>query len=208
MADHDARDPEGGQPPPDTAAGGRADHMGRRLLRELRTAGLSDSETASVLAAYRVAMEHRAERLPEDAPAFLHPGRTVVVLLTDVGEISPASLAWAPLVESERPELQVPPSRIEEALGERSRARSAEVPASGATDLAERLVTADREVQLVALAERLDQLRHVHLWDDRERQRKAWTEARDVYLPVAARVHPAFERRYGWWCGKLERALG
>lgn len=208
MVDDDERDPDDGRGRADAAARGRAGRMGRRLLRELRTVGLSDPETAAVLAAYRLAMEPRAERLAEDAPAYLHPGRTVVVLLADVDEIRPASLAWAPVVESERPDLRVPPDRIEEVLGERSRARAAEVPPSGAPGLAERLVTADREVQLVALAERLDQLRHAHLWDDRERQRRAWAEARDVYLPVAARVHPVFERRYGWWCRKLEKALG
>ena len=55
---------------------------------------------------------------------------------------------------------------------------------------------APEEVQRIALAERLDHLRHAHLWTDRARQRAAHDVALRIYAPVAERVHPTMARRY------------
>ena len=76
----------------------------------------------------------------------------------------------------------------------------ARAPPSGAEDLAERLVVADERVRRAALAERLDHLRHAHLWEDPGARRRAHAEALEVYAPVARRTHPALAHRYDWWC--------
>jgi (p)ppGpp synthase/HD superfamily hydrolase len=60
-------------------------------------------------------------------------------------------------------------------------------------------------VQRIALAERLDQLRHAHLWPDPERRRRAHQEALSVYSPLAERASPKLARRYAWWCSMFAR---
>lgn len=191
-----------------TAAGGgggdRAARMGRRLERELATAGFGEEARRRILTAYRLALELRRERLAPEDPGFLHPGRTVLILLTDVGRRPLPVFAAAPLCESEDAGLSVPRDRIEEALGSPIADLAGDVPLSGDPRLTERLVTSEPEVRLLALAERLDHLRHLHLADDPERLREAHREARDVYLPVAARVHAELERRIRWWCDRFE----
>ena len=58
------------------------------------------------------------------------------------------------------------------------------IPAPGSETLAEVLVTGDERLRLVALAERLDHLRHAHLRDtDDAWRRAALEEAQAIYLP-------------------------
>ena len=83
--------------------------------------------------------------------------------------------------------------------------RVARVPLPDAEDLAERLLLAEPDVQLIALAERLDHLRHAHLWHDVEARRAAHASAARVYARIAERVHPTLARRYRWWCDMFER---
>lgn len=185
--------------------GERAADMARRLFRELGSLDLTDAGRERILHAYGEAVELRLEQVSGDDPALLHPGRTVIVLLTDVGPLSVEVFCAAAVAESEDPDLRVGPGRIEEELGEAVARLVRAVPPSGDSRLAERLVLAGEDAQLVALAERLDQLRHAHLWDDAPRLREAHAEAREVYLPVASRVHPVLHRRYRWWCEKFDR---
>ena len=120
------------------------------------------------------------------------------------------------LAESERAELRVDAEVVEATLtgGGEATAGSAGavvaqllrgVPSATAEDLAERLLLAEPEVQLIAVAERLDQLRHAHLWNDLERARSAHRVAVDVYAAIAERVHAKLSRRYDWWCRMFER---
>jgi hypothetical protein len=164
--------------------------------------------------AHALAMEPRLRlRIDGHAPDFLHPGRSALILLLDVGEADPGVLAAAMLTESERPELRVSRERIVEALapeGDESVVADvarwvAEVPLPGDDDLVERLVIAEPEVQRVALAERLDQLRHAHLWGDVERMRAVHALAEAVYAPFAVRVHPRLAHRFERSCTALAR---
>jgi hypothetical protein len=52
----------------------------------------------------------------------------------------------------------------------------------------------------VALAERLDQVRHAHLWGDMPEARAAHQEAAEVYLKMAERTQPRLAGRYTSWC--------
>ena len=79
-------------------------------------------------------------------------------------------------------------------------------PGDGADDLLERLVIADPAVALVALAERLDHARHIHLRDD-----VPWApfhaDIRNIYLPAARRFSPVVARRLEHWADAFERRL-
>jgi (p)ppGpp synthase/HD superfamily hydrolase len=179
--------------------------MGARVLAAAARAGVARAALPALERAHALAMEPRVRALDERAHDLLHPGRSALILLVDTGERSARALAAAMLVESERDELSVPMTRVVAALGGEVGERVADVPTPGQEDLLERLVTASPEVQRIALAERLDQLRHAHLWPDPERRRRAHEQALSVYAPVAERAHPTLARRYAWWCGMFAR---
>ena len=180
--------------------------MADRLVRTARRVGTPEEALGLVERGHALAMGPRLQRLEDDHdPDFLHPGRTALVLLLDVEEARPEVLAAALCVESERAELRVSVAGVAEVLGEAVAEMVAGVPLPDAEDLAELLVTADDDVRRIALAERLDHLRHAHLWNDPVRRRKAHAGAESVYLPVAERTHPTLARRYRWWCGMFGR---
>lgn len=198
---------------PPEAPADRARRMARRVATTAEKLGLPPEDVERVERAHALAMGPRERRLPDDHhPDFLHPGRTQVILLDDLALTEPAALAAAALVETERPELAVPAGTVAEVLGTTVREFLDSVPRCGpgrGEDVVEALVTAPPDAALVALAERLDQIRHAHLWDDLERRREAHREATEILRPVADRLHPVLSRRYGWWCRMFEeRHLG
>lgn len=186
----------------------RARHMTRSVAAAAARVGLTDAAVAALVRAHELAMAPRVAGLEDDHdPRYLHPGRTVLVLIQDAGVRHPTTLAAAALVESEFPELEVPSELVAQAVGlEIQRLRDAvPLPHTAGEALAERLVIADQPVRLIALAERLDQLRHAHLWNDVERRRTAHAAATEVYLPVAERTDRTLARRYRWWCRTFAR---
>ena len=82
----------------------------------------------------------------------------------------------------------------------------AELPGPGADEEERReaLVVASNDARLVALAERLDHARHLHL-----HPRAEWSEfhrgAARVELPVAGRTHAMLERRWRRWADAFAR---
>jgi (p)ppGpp synthase/HD superfamily hydrolase len=183
--------------------------MAASVARAARSLGLSAEATRLLSRAHALAMEPRAGRLSDDRhPAFLHPGRSVLILLRDVGCLDPVTLSAAALMESEDGDLAVPSPEIRRALGEDTAALVAAVPMPGDEGLAYELVVAEESVRLVALAERLDHLRHAHLRDpERSRRVAAHREALSVYLPIARRTHPRLAQRYDHWCRTFARRL-
>jgi hypothetical protein len=79
-------------------------------------------------------------------------------------------------------------------------------PVTAAERLVEALVTIDEPPALIALAERLDHARHLHM-----RQRVEWRpyfeQTVAVYLPVAARLSPELSRRFERWAAAFEQRL-
>ncbi|HSW28858.1 MAG TPA: hypothetical protein VLH75_05095 [Longimicrobiales bacterium] len=175
--------------------------MAASVVRTARSLGVSAEGIRAVSSAHALAMEHRAGALGDDRhPAFLHPGRSVLILLRDVGGVDPVTLAAAAVVESEDAELRIPPSILHRVLGTDVAALAGAVPMPGGEGLAYDLVIAEERVRLVALAERLDHLRHGHLRDADHAWRAAvHREAMAVYLPMAHRTHPRLAQRYEHW---------
>lgn len=179
--------------------------MSLRLARHAARVGIPHGDLLE--AAFQMAMAPRHCLLDDDHdPRYLHPGRTALVAMDDAGVRDPVLLAAAILAETEEPRLACDADavagqgdpRLQDAL-----ALARGLPSPGCPDLAEELVTAEEGVRLVALSERLDQLRHLRLWAEEGRVRDAGEEVVRVYLPVAERTHPVLARRFRWWVRRV-----
>lgn len=186
----------------------RSDAMGASVVSAGARAGLSEADAGRLEAAFRLAMSPREADLTDDHhPAFLHPGRVILVLLRDAGVTDLHSLQVGALLESRDPLLRVDADVIEAELGGAvAHARSA-VPAPGSEELAERLVTLEPGLANAALAERLDHLRHEHLREPVTPWRVLADEVALVWLPVAERTSEPLARRYRHWLRTFERRL-
>ncbi len=201
--------------------------MGERIASAARKQGVTDADVAKLLRAYAVAMGPREagpRALPDpQAPAFLHPGRTLLILLDDVGETDPRVLAVAALTESRDILLGVTPKDALIALqafgGAASEAfewwRTLPSPDwFGAQEVdettagfVERLVGIAEPLQRVVLAEALDHLRHAHLWQSSEERGRAVHLAETALSPLASRTDPTLARRYRWWTQRVGPSL-
>ena len=185
----------------------RGHAMEARVGRTLEEAGLSGPEVALVRAAHRLAMAPRREHLSDPHhPDFLHPGRTVLILVLDSGFRDATGLAAAALVDSQWAELRADPSHVRDTVGNDVAAWVRSVPLPGA-GLAEALVSAPIPVQVVALAERLDHCRHAKFWSDRAARVRVHEEVEAIYGPVAERTDQALARRFAHWSWAFGRAL-
>jgi len=191
-----------------TTLGERASHMARSLSEALRAAGVPEVDAPRIERAYVVAMGPRVARLEDDHhPAYLHPGRTALVLLRDVGPSAAPALASAILHESSDDDLRVPLEQVVREVGPEVADEIAGLPLPRAEDLAERLVTLDTPGRLAVLAERLDHLRHLHLRNGREAWPALHEEVRSIWWPVAERTHPRLATRYAHWVRTFARRL-
>lgn len=177
---------------------GRADAMAVRLAAAARARGVDEAGAAHVVRAFELAVRRRG--LAEEDPDHLHPGRTVLILLEDGAVRDRTVLAAGALVDAANPARAIAGAEIERAVGAEERALVAAVPDPDAADeLLERLLVATEEVRLLALADRLDLVRHLHARPPAE-----WAEThaltRTAYLPVAERTAPTLARRLRWWC--------
>jgi (p)ppGpp synthase/HD superfamily hydrolase len=180
--------------------------MAASIVRTARGYGVDPQGLSVVSGAHALAMGPRVAALPDDDhPLYLHPGRTVLVLLLDAGVSDAGVLAAAALSESEDADLRVAGSTVAVELPEDVAALVAAVPWADAPDLAETLVSAPESVRLIALAERLDHLRHAHLRDDAGWRARVHAQAVSVYAPVAERTHPRLAGRYRHWCRMFAR---
>jgi mRNA-degrading endonuclease toxin of MazEF toxin-antitoxin module len=189
----------------------RGTAMAASLARAARSFGVPPPGIALLAEAHALAMGPRAHALGHDDhhPLYLHPGRTVLILLRDAGVTDPVVLAGAALTESEDPAFRIPLDRVRGTAGPGVADLVGGVPMPGTETLAEVLVTADEPVRLVALAERLDHARHAHLRETDEAWRRALhEEVGAVYLPIAERTHPRLAQRYRHWWRVFGRRLG
>src|SRR5690606_23693979 len=73
---------------------GRAAATAGRVVAAARRAAVPEAGMPSLEQALKIAMRPREERLPDDHhPDFLHPGRTVLILLEDLGITDAAILS-------------------------------------------------------------------------------------------------------------------
>jgi hypothetical protein len=185
----------------------RARAMAGSVERIALAAGLDAAAVDLIGRAYAMAMEPRRV-LDEHDPAFLHPGRTILILLQDVGPLRPDVLAAAAVHESEEGRFRLDAADVLRELGAAVADRLAALPLSTDDDLVERLVTLDEGNRLAALAERLDHIRHAHLREDPARWSALRDEVSAAWAPVAERTHPRLADRYRAWLRAISRRLG
>lgn len=180
---------------------GRAAQMARSLASAARSHGLGDDEISALAQAYALAMTPRVGVLEDDHhPAYLHPGRSALVLLRDVGALDASVLVVAVLHESLDAHLRVGAEELEEHVGLAALEALASIPRPGDERLAEGLLTLGPGLSLAALAERLDHLRHLHVREDLvDLWADSYREVVEVWLPFARRVHPKLAARYAHW---------
>jgi len=180
--------------------------MAASIVRTSRSHGLADEGIDLVSRAHALAMVPRVASLEDDHhPLYLHPGRTVLVLLRDAGVTDAGVLAAAALVESEDAEFRVEAGMVESEMGRTVLELVTAVPPADSDALAETLVAADPAVRLVAVAERLDHLRHAHLREDQAWRSRVHAQAVAVYQPIAERTDERLAGRYRHWRRSFER---
>lgn len=173
-----------------------------RVTVEVR-AVLSDSDTHLVRDALAAALTARDAQIGDDHDArYLHPARTIRILIADGDCRSVDALAAAAFVDTV--DAGLAPVPTVPAL--RDFADAVPRPCDDGDRLLERIVTADVDIALVALAERLDHARHLHLRDD-----LPWhafhAQIRHVYFPAARRISARIARRLEHWADAFERRL-
>jgi hypothetical protein len=184
----------------------RAQLMAASVVSAAAGRGLGPDALDLLRRAYALAMAPRVRTIEDDHdPAYLHPGRTVLLLLQDVGRVPVEALCAAAVHETEHTALRLEAVRSE--LGDAIADVVAELPFPGDERLLEHLVSLEEGPLLAALAERLDHLRHAHLRDDPDWWARIHAEAEAVWLPVAERTHPRLADRYRHWQRTFERRL-
>lgn len=184
--------------------------MAAALARTARQFGVAQDGIVRLSTAHALAMVPRVEALDNQRhPVYLHPGHTALVLLRDVGLRDPVALCASTLTESEDDALRISLELVRREVGMDVADLVAAVPMPRREALAEELVVAPERVRLVALAERLDHLRHAHMRKDVSRswRRAIHEEAMRVYLPVAERTHAKLAARYRHWGKAFARRL-
>jgi hypothetical protein len=173
-------------------------------------AGLGAGPGGVVRDAVEAALQYRDTRLDDDHdPRLLHPARTILILLSDTGCRSAYALAAAACAESVDLELTPGPEALLGCAGRDAVAIAAAVPLPAGEDddmLLERLITSGEDASLIALAERLDQARHLHL-----RPELAWLAFHESvereYIPAARWLSPPLARRFERWADAFRRRL-
>lgn len=182
--------------------------MATSIMRAARAHGLPPDGIELLGRAHALAMKPRVDALEDDHhPRYLHPGRSVLVLLQDVGPLRAEILATAALHDTEDHDLRVPLATVREALGDEVADVIESLPLPGDERLTERLVTLEEGPRLAALAERLDHLRHAHLREDPAWWRAIHDEAGAAWLPVAERTNARLATRYRHWHRTFGRRL-
>jgi hypothetical protein len=176
---------------------------------------MSAGDAALVRDAVHAALARRDAALDDDHdPRCLLPGRVVRILIADAACRDADALCAAAFVDSVDPHLVgdvgvlgEPAARLRAAVPLPALPAGLPAAATGTEpddDLLERLVTAPATAALIAVAERLDQARHLHL-----RPELSWAtvhaQVRDAYLPVAQRVSPRLAQRLQRWADAFER---
>lgn len=183
--------------------------MGRALVSTARGLGYPEADVAALREAFDTAMVPRVRHLDDDHhPAYLHPGRSALILLRDVGVVEASALVVAAMHESVDAELRVGPEVLEAPPSAAVVGALASIPLPGDERLAERMLSLERGLALSVLAEWLDQLRHLHVRPDlAERWPGAHEEVVRVWLPFARRVDTRLATRYAHWARTFARRL-
>jgi hypothetical protein len=184
----------------------RVETMAEKLMVYARRAGVAD--VALIENAYWAAMQSRLDYFSDVFHHdMLHPARTALILIEQAGCRSGVLVAAGEFTETLFEAVRVP-DHVVRSVNEEVWQTLAAVPnpLDDGESIVEKLVTADREVALVAVAERLDHARHLHM-----RERSAWPsffeQVLTVYLPVARRVDENLFARFERWANAFQKRL-
>ena len=180
--------------------------MAQKLVVYARRAGVDD--VAIVEDAYWAVVPPRVQHFGNVFHHdVLHPARTALILIENGGCRDGIMLAAGQLTETYCPSLRVP-QHVIATFDERVARLAAAVPdpLTAREALPEALVLAEQDAALIAVAERLDHARHLHM-----RERHEWPgffeQVLEVYLPVAQRISQDIARRFERWAVSFRRRL-
>lgn len=187
----------------------RADQMTASVVATARGVGIDDASLSALERVLGLAMVSRVAQIDDDHhPAYLHPGRSALILLHDVGRVDASVLALAMLHESSDTTLRPSRKSVGEVLGAGTLSALDALPLPGDEDLVERLIGLGPGAALAVLAERLDHLRHLHL---REELVESWAdthhEVERAWLPFSHRVHAKLATRFAHWYRVFARRI-
>jgi hypothetical protein len=186
-------------------AGLRAEAMARRVLRTAGRLGVDAPGLAVLRRAFDTGMARRIQSsLDDHHPDYLHPSRTALILMDDAHVADLDVLIAALLFETRDQSLAPDPSAVRDLGPDAALVDSIPRPGGGGPSLVEALLDAPTAARLVAVAERLDHARHLHLRDPGE-WRPYHALTREVYGPIADRTHPALAGRIAWWGTTFEQ---
>lgn len=179
--------------------------MAEKLAVYARRAGVDD--VALVEDAYWASVKPRVEYFGNVFDFdVLHPARTALILIELTSCTKAEVIAAAQLVETHFADLRLASANLPTAvLGlAASVPNPLDIDDNGA--LLETLVTGDDDVALIAVAERLDHARHLHMRDSSQWS-TFYQQVRSVYLPLAERLHPGLHARFNRWATAFGRRL-
>ena len=182
----------------------RVETMAEKLMVYARRAGVD--EVALIENAYWAAMQPRLDYFSDVFHHdMLHPARTALILIEQAGCRSGVQIAAGELTETLFEAVRIPEAVVR-SVSEMvwQTVQSVPNPLDDGEALIEKLVTADRKVARVAIAERLDHARHLHM-RDRSTWRPFFEQVLTVYLPVAQRVDEHLFARFERWANSFER---
>jgi hypothetical protein len=189
----------------------RWQQMVGRVRLTLGRLGSSPSDVEQVLSGLHAAGVHRGPHFDdEEAPAWLHPGRTLLILRVDAEITEPEVLHWGAQVDQAfapwtRPEAEAFLGGVEFPTlhGGLFASHPAHVWEAWQTEAA----LLDPPWGRVLLADALDHLRHLHLHPDPELRRQGAAVARDYLAPLAERAGGTLHRRIQWWVRRVAPGL-
>jgi (p)ppGpp synthase/HD superfamily hydrolase len=183
----------------------------RRLKEKL---DLKAEEEGALDRAYDLAAKcHDGQLRDEGTPYILHPLRVALILRAELG-IEDIGLISAALLHDVLEDSAITKAEVEAAVGERV-ARMVDVmtkrPLANYASQDERslhyhstILHSPREVKLIKLADRLDNVRGLHLspYEDKKLRYLEWT--RDKLLPMAKETDEYLYLSLANWCRKFE----
>lgn len=193
-------------------AGFRWVRMVARLERTLDVYGIPVEDRLKILRAHGEAGVFREGHVPpdEDHPDWLHPGRTLLVLLEDGKVRDPQVLSLAPSLDQLYP-VRIPSSprnTLDEigfpflggGLGGHADADEDQQWLEAALELEPALLT-------LLVAEGLDQVRHLHLLPPSAFRTQFVGRGVNLLAPLAYRIGGTLERRFRWWTRRVAPTL-
>lgn len=188
----------------------RGRSMGARVVREARALGIDPDALPRILDAHDLAMEVRdREVLDDHEPAYLHPGRSALVAMTDGGLLDPGVLQAVIAFDSLQDDLAPDDALLRAACGAEVAASRGAMPRGSMSpgQILEALLDLDGPVAIGVLAEALDHARHAHVGGDSSVMKEVLSRVERAYHPVAERVAPRLAERFEHWGRHFRKRL-